>query len=177
MLLLAWKHLHLEQTMNNDPTIQTWAQQLISIVTDCAFAEKQSVTLFWGKLTRMMSFSIFRMLTTEVNPFSLFSCGNLCIKNIYLISHSSFLYKRPASQKIWGVEELETLHMGTNPRTSHLQLPGGEALNKDVLSNLPWKDERGPSSVRWTLEPFQRQHWGSFWETGWSSYIRAFLST
>ena len=33
----------------------------------------------------------------------------------------------------------------------------------------PWKDERGPSSITWTLELFQRQHWKNFWETGWSS--------
>ena len=34
---------------------------------------------------------------------------------------------------------------------------------------LPWKDERGPSSIRRTLELFQRQRWGNFWETGWSA--------
>ena len=32
-------------------------------------------------------------------------------------------------------------------------------------SDLPWKDERGPSSIRRRLE-----HWGNFWETGWSAY-------
>ena len=32
-------------------------------------------------------------------------------------------------------------------------------------SSSPWKDERGR-----TLEPFQRQRWGNFWETGWSAY-------
>ena len=26
------------------------------------------------------------------------------------------------------------------------------------------------SSVRRTLEPFERQRWGNFWETGWSAY-------
>ena len=31
-------------------------------------------------------------------------------------------------------------------------------------------DERGPSSIRRTLEPFQRQRWGNFWEMGWSAY-------
>ena len=35
-----------------------------------------------------------------------------------------------------------------------------EAWKEEALDNLPWKDERGPSSVRWTLEPFQRQCWG-----------------
>ena len=37
-------------------------------------------------------------------------------------------------------------------------------------SSFPWMDERGPSSMRQTLELFQRQCWGNFWETGWSAY-------
>ena len=45
-----------------------------------------------------------------------------------------------------------------------------EALKEKVLDDLPWKDERGPSSIRQTLEPFQRQHWGNLWETGWNAY-------
>ena len=28
-----------------------------------------------------------------------------------------------------------------------------------VEKRLPWKDERGPSLIRGTLEPFQRQRW------------------
>ena len=32
------------------------------------------------------------------------------------------------------------------------------------------KDERGPSSVRRTLELFEIQRCGNFWETGWSAY-------
>ena len=32
------------------------------------------------------------------------------------------------------------------------------------------KDKRGPSSIRRTLELFQRQCWGNFGETGWSTY-------
>ena len=31
-----------------------------------------------------------------------------------------------ASRKIWCIEELETLHAGTKPRTSHHRSPGGE---------------------------------------------------
>ena len=31
------------------------------------------------------------------------------------------------------------------------------------------KDQRGPSSIRRTLEPFQRQCRENFWETGWSA--------
>ena len=45
-----------------------------------------------------------------------------------------------------------------------------EALKKKVLDDLPWKDERGPSSIRQTLEPFQRQRWGNLWETWWNAY-------
>ena len=40
---------------------------------------------------------------------------------------------------------------------------------EEVLDDLPWKDERGPSSIRWTLEQFQRQCWGNS-ETRWSAY-------
>ena len=32
------------------------------------------------------------------------------------------------------------------------------------------KGRERPSSVRQTLEPFQRQRWGNFWETGWKAY-------
>ena len=45
-----------------------------------------------------------------------------------------------------------------------------EARKEEALDDLPWKDERGPSSIRRTLEPFQRQRWGNFSETGWSAY-------
>ena len=38
------------------------------------------------------------------------------------------------------------------------------------LDDLPWKDDRVPSSIRRTLEPFQRQRWRNFWETGRSAY-------
>ena len=41
-----------------------------------------------------------------------------------------------------------------------------KALKEEVLDNLPWKDQRGPSSIRWTLESFQRQHWGNFERRG-----------
>ena len=35
-----------------------------------------------------------------------------------------------------------------------------------MLDNLPWKDERWPSSIRRALELFQTQRWGNFWEWG-----------
>ena len=37
-----------------------------------------------------------------------------------------------------------------------------EALKEEALDDLPWKNEREPSSIRRTLEPFQRQCWGNF---------------
>ena len=45
-----------------------------------------------------------------------------------------------------------------------------KAWKEEALDDLLWKDERGPSSIRRTLEPFQRQCWGTFWETGRSAY-------
>ena len=45
-----------------------------------------------------------------------------------------------------------------------------KAFKEQALDDLPGKDERGPLSVRRTLEPFQRQRWGNFWETRWSEY-------
>ena len=45
-----------------------------------------------------------------------------------------------------------------------------EVLKEEALDDLHWKDERGQLSIRQTLEPFQRQCWGNFWETGWSTY-------
>ena len=45
-----------------------------------------------------------------------------------------------------------------------------EAWKEEAVGDLPWKDERGPSSVRRTLEQFQPQRWGNAWDTGWSAY-------
>ena len=35
-------------------------------------------------------------------------------------------------------------------------------VEMDSLDDFPSKDEKVPSSVRRTLEPFQRQRWGTF---------------
>ena len=42
-----------------------------------------------------------------------------------------------------------------------------EAWKEEALDELPWKNQRGSSSIRQTLEPFQRRHRGNFW----SAYI------
>ena len=65
--------------------------------------------------------------------------------------------------KCWGAWELPA---GTKSRSSHHRSPGGErrGKRKRTLDDLPWKDERGPSSNRRTLELFQRQSWRSFWQ-------------
>ena len=39
-----------------------------------------------------------------------------------------------------------------------------ERWKEEALDDFPWKDERGPSSIRQTLEPFQRWHCGNFWD-------------
>ena len=88
-----------------------------------------------------------------------------------------------ACHKVWKVEwEAQTsiyVSVGhppvdAKPRTLHHWLPGGERFGKrkcsteKVLNNLPWKDERGPSSSRWTLELFQGPHSKNYWEMEWS---------
>ena len=45
----------------------------------------------------------------------------------------------------------------------------GRGVDRRSGRRFPSKDERGNSSVKRTLEPFQRQRWGNFWETGWSA--------
>ena len=66
----------------------------------------------------------------------------------------------------WHVER--SVDRGSSRRSS---LKGTrEGHRQEALDDLPWKDERGPSSLGQTLEPFQRQRWGNFWETGWSTY-------
>ena len=45
-----------------------------------------------------------------------------------------------------------------------------EAWKEEALDDLPWKDERGSSSIWRTQEPFQRQCWGNVWEREWSTY-------
>ena len=57
--------------------------------------------------------------------------------------------------KWWSVEELETLTYGhkTN-NTTPLIAWRTEALKEKALDDLPWKDEKGPLSIRPTLERF-----------------------
>ena len=67
-------------------------------------------------------------------------------------------HKWLASQKIWSVEKLETLpveHKAKDITSSTAWRR--EAWKEEALDYLPWKDERVPSSIRWTLELFQRQ--------------------
>ena len=65
--------------------------------------------------------------------------------------------KQP-SQKILSVEELEMLPAGTKPRALHYQ--GEERSLESGSAQL--SSSKGPSSIRQTWEPFQKQHWESF---------------
>jgi len=49
-----------------------------------------------------------------------------------------------------------------------------EAWKEEALDDLPWKDERGPSSIKRTLELFERRRWGNLWEMGWTACYRPF---
>ena len=45
-----------------------------------------------------------------------------------------------------------------------------EAWEEETLDDLPWEDERGPSSIRWTLK-LSMVTMGKFLRDGWSAYI------
>ena len=76
-------------------------------------------------------------------------------------------HKWLASRKIWNVEELETLlAKDIKPSIAWRR----KAWKEEALDDLPLKCEKGPSSIRRTVEPLQRRHWGNLWETGWSAY-------
>ena len=70
--------------------------------------------------------------------------------------------------KCWGAWDTTCRHKAKDitPLTAERR----EAWKEEALDDLPWKDEGGPSSVQRKLEPFQRRHWGNFWEMGWSVY-------
>ena len=52
-------------------------------------------------------------------------------------------------------------YSGCSSRKSHRRSPGGEReWKEEALNDLPREDEKGPSSIRPTLELFERQHWG-----------------
>ena len=66
-------------------------------------------------------------------------------------------------------QELETT-WGHKSKAVTTSITWKRVLKEEVLDDLPWKDERGPSSVKQTLELFQRQRWGNVWHMGWSAY-------
>ena len=49
-----------------------------------------------------------------------------------------------------------------------------EAQKEEAIIDLPWEDEKGPSSIRPTLELFQGQHWGNSWLRDWVEHIMGF---
>ena len=63
----------------------------------------------------------------------------------------------------------------TKLRTSLHWLPWGVRCRKwKCLMIFDGKDEKGTSTIKLTLEPFQRQYWGNFWEG--VEHIQALLS-
>ena len=75
-----------------------------------------------------------------------------------------------SSRKVWSGEELETLPVAQSQGHHTIDRWRKEEWKEEALDNLHWKDERGPSPVRRTLELFERQRWGNFWDTGLSEY-------
>ena len=58
--------------------------------------------------------------------------------------------------KCWGAWDTTCRHKAKDIIPSITWRRG--AWKAEALDDLPWKDERGPLSIRQTLEPFQRQH-------------------
>ena len=121
------------------------------------------------KLTKMFE-SCITIVCRDVPVYALLLLSSYAY---LLVLHCAFVdtvfwhvvysfYSCVHSRKIWSVEDLETLPAGSKPRTSHHRSPGGERRwKKEALDDLPWKDERGCSSIRRTLEPFK----GNFGKT------------
>ena len=94
------------------------------------------------------------------HTFCLFSCS---LKTNFSLTDSSLLGRSEVLRHyLWaqsqGHHTIDCLEERGAERTSVRQ------------SSLKGCDEKEPLSIRYTLEPFQRQHWGNFWETGWSTY-------
>ena len=70
--------------------------------------------------------------------------------------------------KCWGAWDTTCVHKANDITPSIAWRR--EAWKEEALDYFPWKDERGPSSIRRTLELFQRQRWESFFQMGWSAY-------
>ena len=77
--------------------------------------------------------------------------------------------------KCWGAQDTTCRLKAKNITPS---LAWSRQAQKEEMLNNPWKGERGPSSIRPTLELFQRQRRGNISETGLSTYglIRAHKS-
>ena len=101
-----------------------------------------------------------------IMPEPLLNVAQLIVQFAHHFS-STALYKHTYSQRSSTKYEREALFGRSSVTTSPCYT---SCCKDDVLADLPWKDERGPSSIRRTLEPFQRQHWGHFWETGRSAF-------
>ena len=64
-----------------------------------------------------------------------------------------------------GIRAQVHFSVGTAPelcKTARKECWALRPRKEEALDGLPSKDERGPSSVRRTLEPFERQRWGNF---------------
>ena len=89
------------------------------------------------------------------------------------IDGNSIYHKRLIAS--WSVEELETLPAGTKTRTSHHRSPGEERhIKRKRQTTFLEKNEKRPSSIRRTLEPFQRQSWKTSERLGGAHNISGF---
>ena len=68
--------------------------------------------------------------------------------------------------RCWGAWHLRLKGKDIIPSTACKR----EVWKEEALDDLSSKSERGPLSIRRTLQMLQRWHWGHFWVVGWSVY-------
>ena len=77
-----------------------------------------------------------------------------CLLHLFLL-HSSQVACFSEDLKFWGAWDTAGGHKAKDITPSI----AWRAWTEEARDNLPWKDERWPSSVRRTLELFQRRRW------------------
>ena len=132
--------------------------------------ERSELTPPRGKDQRGRRKPAFRpaVTTDDVLPWTCWSEGEITEQTLWRAKQPSQVACFLEDLKHWGAWDTTCGHKAKDitPPIARKR----EAWKEEALDDLPWKDETGPSSIRWILEPFQRQHWGNLWETGWSAY-------
>ena len=92
------------------------------------------------------------------------SCHGTCMGRLNRVSQSTEVDCILEDLKCWGAWDTTCGRKAKEIKPSTAWRV--EAWKEEALNNLPWKNEKGPLSIRPTLELFQRQCRGNFWKIG-----------